>query len=129
MPSDTFYDLPNLSELMMDYNEISTLHPDTFINNPNLKYIKLAHNNLRVLTAGIFRNNQQLEAINLRDNNFVDIQVDFRNMKKLVYVNLDSRLPSDGSSVCKMRFSESTESTIDEFQENVEQFCRKLDEN
>lgn len=110
----------------MDHNEIQHLSPDIFINNLHLKYIKFANNNLRVLPSEIFRNNQQLEAINLRNNNFVDIQVDFRGLKSLFYVNLDSRLPEDGSSVCKMRFSDSLESTIDEFQENIEKFCREL---
>ena len=113
---------------MMDHNELQHLDPDTFIYNLNLKYIKLAHNNLRVLPSGIFRNNHQLEAINLRNNNFVDVQVDFRMMKSLFYLFLDSRLPEDGSSVCKMRFSDSLERTIDDFQENIEKFCRNLNE-
>lgn len=112
----------------MDHNELQHLDPDTFIYNLNLKYIKLAHNNLRVLPSGIFRNNHQLEAINLRNNNFVDVQVDFRGMRSLFYVNLDSRLPEDGSSVCKMRFSDSLESTIEDFQENIEKFCRNLND-
>lgn len=113
----------------MDHNQISQLHEDIFLFNPSLKYIKLASNKLQILPAEIFRNNKQLESINLRNNDFVDVQVDFRPLVNLYYVNLDSRMPSDGRNVCKLRFSESNENSIEEFQNDVEKFCRKLNES
>lgn len=113
---------------MMDHNQISELNEDVFLYNPNLKYIKLASNRLQVLPFGLFRNNLQLESINLRNNDLVDVLVDFRPLVNLYYVNLDSRIPEDGKSVCKLRFSESNENSIAEFQSDVEKFCRNLNE-
>lgn len=112
----------------MDHNQIFELNKDVFLYNPNLKYVKLASNKLQTLPAGLFRNNLQLESINFRNNDLVDVFIDFRPLTSLYYVNLDSRMPKDGKSVCKLRFSESNENSIEEFQSDVEKFCRNLHE-
>ncbi|XP_065333205.1 toll-like receptor 13 [Cloeon dipterum] len=65
---DYFIHMPNLTDLHLSYNKISTIPKDTFQSLPELKSIHLDHNLLDSWTTKIFENNTKLVLIDV-DNN------------------------------------------------------------
>ena len=67
----------NVSELLLDDNNIEELPNDSFKNYHHLQNISLSRSNLRIIHDGVFDNITKLINLRLRSNNLIKLPADF----------------------------------------------------
>uniref|UniRef100_A0A0C9QPB7 Lrrc15_12 protein n=1 Tax=Fopius arisanus TaxID=64838 RepID=A0A0C9QPB7_9HYME len=66
--SEMLSDVPNLDELQLDFNNLSTLSPDMFQNLRSLRVLSLYGNKIRDIPRGVFDQMPSLKDISIADN-------------------------------------------------------------
>ncbi|CAK1543257.1 unnamed protein product [Leptosia nina] len=69
-----FYNLPNLTVLTLDDNNIKTIETDTFYELPKLQKLFLTGNNITIIEDGAFRHLVNLSVLELDKNNISDLK-------------------------------------------------------
>jgi Leucine-rich repeat (LRR) protein len=120
---DAFNDLVKLTSLYISNNKIDFLHPQLFVNCPRLRYFWCDYNKLEQIDGRIFENSKEIEWINLSHNRIVNVGIDFRELKKLIYVNLE-RNRGSCSFIFDEFLSNNASEKNSEFQEKVDENCK-----
>jgi len=128
----TFANSQKLTTLKFDYNEVTQLDRNLFKSSPNLENIQGYSNKIEELPKDLFVNNKKMNDVSLGSNQLKNILVDFRSIKGIKHVNF-----ADNFGKCNFvyfnqkPFSVQEEQegwiySVDEFQRNVENKCRKF---
>lgn len=92
---DTFYDLKSLEFLSMNKNRILRLSDEIFIANSKLKWISFENNLIQKLTTKVFEKNSNLEILNFKKNQLKEICIEFVFLESLNFIDLRGNLCVD----------------------------------
>jgi Leucine-rich repeat (LRR) protein len=85
LTSDTFKQLPNLEEIVLNFNDIRSIDSNSFQYNTLLKEISLADNKIATIDPKSFDHLRNLEFIDLRDNECANVFLrDIQNKKNFL---------------------------------------------
>ena len=87
IPFDTFYDLPNLRDLILRSNRITNLSPNLFDNSPNFGLLFADFNQITEVHPDLFKNNPFIRVITMRHNKIKNVPFDFTKFDNLASVD------------------------------------------
>ncbi|CAH1714632.1 unnamed protein product [Chironomus riparius] len=85
-----FQYLENLESISLDGNQIKALNERHFMNLPNLVTVSANDNSITELETDLFQNNLKLKDILFRNNQLKAIRINFRQLRSLGMVDLQS---------------------------------------
>lgn len=120
------------------FNKIEKIDENFFKNSKNLEVFSISNNKIMEVPETLFANNKNLWAVNFTANSIENIPIDFRSFSNLAVVDIRDNIGTcDGIFMKEYvvdKFNkenieniENIVMNIEEFQEIVEQKCRKTD--
>jgi Leucine-rich repeat (LRR) protein len=125
LPNDTFNDLKNLVYLKLNGNKLTELSQPILSHLHKLHTFTAFKNKITRIDAEFFAHNENLRWIYLAGNSIDNLEVDFTQIKYLRAVDLRKN-----AGKCNFLFNVNFKPnmTLEIFQSNVTQYCRKLEE-
>jgi hypothetical protein len=123
LSEDVFDDLVNLEELWVSVNQIKVLPPKLLWNLPKLKRFSATENHIELIPRDFFKYNRQLELISIHSNKITRIEVDFTLLPKLTFLSLEDNTCVSGSIWCFFSCTDSDKRDLREIQQKINRNC------